>query len=88
MLLPKPLILRKRAAARASQIESYGRVSPQDPEEDGGEPNGTLHIASAAHHEEEFDFGEIAVHQVGGQEASDCLCLGLWQLVPGCAATC
>ena len=61
MLLPKPIILRKRAAARASQLESYGRVSPQDPEEDDDD---ALHVASASHHEEEFDFGEVAVHQV------------------------
>ena len=62
MLLPKPLILKKRAAARAAQVESYGRVSPQDPEEDEGEAH--MHIASASHHEEEFDFGEVAIHQV------------------------
>ena len=65
MLLPKPIILRKRAAARSAQIESYGRVSPQDPEDGAEEHNSTLQIASASHHEEEFDFGEVAVHQVG-----------------------
>lgn len=63
MLIPKPLVLRKRAQARAAQVESYGRVSPQDPEE-GEEEHPAMHIASASHHEEEFDFGEVAVHQV------------------------
>ncbi|KAK9799428.1 hypothetical protein WJX73_009975 [Symbiochloris irregularis] len=64
MLIPKPLVLRKRAAARSAQIESYGRVMPHDPDAAEDEQSGTMHIASAGHHEEEFDFGEVAVHQM------------------------
>ena len=80
MLLPKPIILRKRAAARSAQIESYGRVSPQDPEDGADEHNGTLQIASASHHEEEFDFGEVAVHQV--REAASAEWQGRWSGFP------
>lgn len=62
MLLPKPLILQKRFKERAAQLEEYGRVSPHDEDEESG----VLHMAAPAHeHEEEFDFGEVMVHQVG-----------------------
>ncbi|KAK9805190.1 hypothetical protein WJX72_004776 [[Myrmecia] bisecta] len=62
MLLPKPLILRKRHFERLHEVGHYGRVSPHDEDE---ESTATLRMA-AAHHEEEveFDFGEIAVHQM------------------------
>jgi V-type H+-transporting ATPase subunit a len=61
MLLPKPLILRKRFNERARQLESYGRVSPHDEDEESG----MLRVAAPAHeHEEEFDFSEVMVHQV------------------------
>ena len=61
MLLPKPLVLRKRFNERARQLESYGRISPHDDDEEAG----TLHVAAPAHeHEEEFDFSEVMVHQV------------------------
>ena len=60
MLLPKPLILQKRFKARAAQLEEYGRVSPHDEDEESG----VLRMAAPAHaHEEEFDFGEVMVHQ-------------------------
>ena len=63
MLLPKPLILQKRFKARAAQLEEYGRVSPHDEDEESG----VLRMAAPAHeHEEEFDFGEVMVHQVRG----------------------
>ena len=67
MLLPKPLVLQKRHKARAAQLEQYGRVSPtEDDEEAGAAEQGTLRMAApaGAHHEEEFDFSEIMVHQV------------------------
>ncbi|CAL8472142.1 g11684 [Coccomyxa elongata] len=61
MLLPKPLILQKRFKARAAQLEEYGRVSPHDEDEEAG----VLRMAAPAHdHEEEFDFGEVMVHQM------------------------
>jgi V-type H+-transporting ATPase subunit a len=65
MLLPKPFILKKRHEARQAQLAHYGRVSPHD-EEAGGDESPNLRL-TAAHHdeEEEFDFGEIIVHQVG-----------------------
>jgi hypothetical protein len=34
MLVPKPLILQKRWKERAAQLESYGRVSPHDDDEE------------------------------------------------------
>ena len=71
MLLPKPLVLQKRFKARAAQLEEYGRVSPHDEDEESG----ALRMAPpAAAHEEEFDFSEVIVHQVGspGSPAASC----------------
>lgn len=70
MLLPKPLVLQKRHKARAAQLEQYGRVSPTEDDEEAGQ--GTLRMAAPAgvHHEEEFDFSEIMVHQVSQGVAS------------------
>ena len=70
MLLPKPLVLQKRHKARAAQLEQYGRVSPTEDDEEAGNAaeQGALRMAApaGAHHEEEFDFSEIMVHQVRG----------------------
>ena len=68
MLLPKPLVLQKRHKARAAQLEQYGRVSPHEDDEEVAAEQGTLRMAApaGAHHEEEFDFSEIMVHQVSG----------------------
>jgi len=65
MLLPKPYILRARHNARQKQLAHYGRVSPHD-EETGADDESPNTRLIAAHHdeEEEFDFGEILVHQV------------------------
>lgn len=65
MLIPKPYLLRKRHQKRQEQLANYGRVSPQD--EDGGDEEAGSTRLTPAHHdeEEEFDFSEIAVHQVG-----------------------
>ena len=62
MLLPKPLILKKRHEKRAAQLEAYGRVSPTDADD---EESNALHIAAphGGHDEEEFDFSEVMVHQ-------------------------
>ncbi len=62
MLLPKPLILKKRHEKRAAQLEAYGRVSPTDADDE--EP-AALHVAAphGGHDEEEFDFSEVMVHQ-------------------------
>lgn len=61
MLIPKPILLKKRHEARQRQLANYGRVSPHDEDEESGEVR-----LVAAHHdeEEEFDFSEILVHQV------------------------
>ena len=61
MLIPKPLLLKKRHEARQAQLSHYGRVSPHD--EDEPAPNLTL-VAAQHNEEEEFDFSEILVHQV------------------------
>jgi V-type H+-transporting ATPase subunit a len=65
MLLPKPFILKKRHEKRQRQLEQYGRVSPHDEEAGGDDDSPNLRL-TAAHHdeEEEFDFGEILVHQM------------------------
>ena len=64
MLIPKPLLLKKRHEARQAQLSHYGRVSPHD--EDEPAPNLTL-VAAQHNEEEEFDFSEILVHQVRPQ---------------------
>ncbi|KAK9862645.1 hypothetical protein WJX84_005113 [Apatococcus fuscideae] len=65
MLLPKPLILRKRFLKRQAETNDYNRVSPRD---DGDEENDNQALrmggSSHDHHEEEFDFGEVMVHQM------------------------
>lgn len=66
MLVPKPYFLKKRHEKRQQQLANYGRVSPHDEDGEGDEESGNMRL-DAAHHqeeEEEFDFGEIAVHQV------------------------
>ena len=80
MLLPKPLILKKRHEKRAAQLEAYGRVSPTDADADDEESN-ALHIAAphGGHDEEEFDFSEVMVHQASTLPArflgsGPCLC--------------
>ena len=79
MLLPKPLILQKRFKARAAQLEEYGRVSPHDEDEEAG----VLRMAAPAHdHEEEFDFGEVMVHQVRLCEHDTFLEIGMHVLIP------
>lgn len=72
MLLPKPLILKKRHEKRAAQLEAYGRVSPTDADD---EESNALHIAAphGGHDEEEFDFSEVMVHQASTSMIS---CIG------------
>lgn len=65
MLIPKPLLLKKRHEARQRQLSNYGRVSPADEDEESGGNGGTRLVAAQHDEEEEFDFGEILVHQVG-----------------------
>ena len=65
MLVPKPYLLRKRHLKRQEQLANYGRVSPQDEDGENDEESGNMRLAAAHHEEEEeFDFSEIAVHQV------------------------
>ncbi|KAL4446730.1 hypothetical protein ABPG77_007974 [Micractinium sp. CCAP 211/92] len=81
MLLPKPLILKKRHEARSQRSASYGLLQPDDnayrfqrftdEESVSGESavvGSSRHGASAAGHggghEEEFEFGEVMVHQM------------------------
>jgi hypothetical protein len=61
MLLPKPLILKKRFEKRQADLAQYGRIARHDMDEEGA----GLRVAAAhSEEEEEFDFGEIMVHQV------------------------
>ncbi|KAH8922050.1 ATPase V0 A0 complex 116-kDa subunit [Atractiella rhizophila] len=70
MLCAKPYILWKEhhaIKAQGYQAVGQGPASAQDDDDDDedahGEPNGANGHAAGGHDEEEFDFGEICIHQ-------------------------
>ncbi|GLC52630.1 hypothetical protein PLESTB_000651000 [Pleodorina starrii] len=64
MLLPKPMILKKRAEAAARVRGEYRRLDRDHEAAHGSDSHGGGHGGGHGGHGEHFDFGEVMVHQM------------------------